>query len=175
VSYDRRLKIDVRRERPGDEAAVRRVEIDAFGRPNDADVVDLLRRNRPEGVSLVAIVNDQIAGHVLFEPATIEGVGGTLNGAGLGPLAVLPAYQRQGAGSALVRYGLEEMCTAGHPYVIPIGHPRYYPRFGFLSPAPYGACYEPDHGQAFMIFVIDENAVRAHPGVARERPEFASC
>lgn len=169
------MSIEVRRERPGDEAAVRRVETEAFGRPNEADVVDLLRAKCPEGVSLVAEVSGEIVGHILFEPAIIEGDQGTLAGVGLGPLAVLPAYQRRGVGSALVRAGIAETRAAGHPYVIIIGHPWYYPRFGFTSPAPYGVRYKPDHGEAFMILVFDEHAVRAHPGVARERPEFAGC
>jgi putative acetyltransferase len=175
VSSGAVLKIEIRRERPGDEAGVRRVEVEAFGRTAEADVVDLLRVTCPEGVSLVAVVAGEIVGHLLFEPATIEGECGTLAGAGLGPLAVLPAYQRQGVGSALVRAGLAEMRTAGHPYVVIIGHPWYYPRFGFVAPAPYGVRYEPDHGEAFMIVVFDEAAVRSHPGVARQRPEFAGC
>ncbi len=168
-------RIEVRRERHGDQAAVRRVEVEAFGRSNEADVVDLLRRNCPEGVSLVAKVSGEIVGHILFEPAGIEGDHGTLIGVGLGPLAVLPAWQRRGVGSALVRAGIDEMRAAGHPFIIIIGHPWYYPRFGFTSPAPYGVRYEPDHGEAFMILVFDEAAVRAHPGVARERAEFAAC
>jgi putative acetyltransferase len=167
VSQGDGFYIKIRRERPGDEAAVRRVEVEAFGRALEADMVDRLRETSADGVSLVAEVAGEIVGHILFEPARIESERGCLAGAGLGPLAVLPAFQRQGIGSALMRAGLEEMRRRGQPYIMLVGHPTYYPRFGFRPGAEFGVRFDPDLGDVFMLYAIDEENLRAHPGVAR--------
>lgn len=99
-------EITVRNERAGDEPLVYEVNCRAFERKEEAEVVEALRRSCPEGVSLVAEVDGTLVGHILFTPATIEGEGTRVVGAGLAPLAVLPASQGRGIGSALVRAGL---------------------------------------------------------------------
>ena len=167
----------VRREQPGDEAQIYNVNLRAFGRVAEPEVVDMLRKTCPEGVSLVAEEGGRIVGHILFTPAVIEGDGRSVIGAGLAPLAVVPEFQRQGVGSALVEAGLEEMKRAGQPFVVLVGHPNYYPRFGFVRASQYGirSEYEEVPDEASMIIVFDEGKLQGITGVAHERPEFAAA
>jgi putative acetyltransferase len=165
----------VRRERQGDEAQIYEVNYQAFGRKEEAEVVNALRDSCSEGISLVAEEEGRVVGHILFTPTIIEGEGNCLLGTGLAPLAVLPKYQGKGIGSALVRAGLDEMRMAGEPFVVVVGHPGFYPRFGFERASKYGIQCEygevPD--EAFMIIVFDERRMQGVKGVAKERPEFA--
>jgi putative acetyltransferase len=93
----------IRKEQPGDERQVHEVNVLAFEREAEAEVVDLLRKNCPEGVSLVAEEDRRVVGHILFTPAILEGEDKQVIGTGLAPMAVLPEYQGKGIGSALVR------------------------------------------------------------------------
>lgn len=99
----------VRPESPGDRAAIRRVHERAFGRPNEAVLVDALRDAGAHVVSLVAEDDGLVAGHVLFSLVTVGDVGGL----GLGPMAVVLERQRLGLGSLLVRHGLAECRPPG--------------------------------------------------------------
>jgi putative acetyltransferase len=165
----------IRKERPGDESQVHQVNALAFEREAEAEVVDLLRKNCPEGTSLVAEEDGRIVGHILFTPAIIEGEGQQVLGAGLAPMAVLPEYQGKGIGSALVRAGLEAMKQAGQPFVVVLGHPWFYPKLGFEKASKYGIrCeYKGAPDEAFMVVVFD--AEKVIPGLAHERPEFAAA
>ena len=169
--------ITVRREQAGDEAQIRMVNMRAFGQTAEADIVDTLRKSCPAAVSLVAVYEDNIVGHILFTPAVIEGQDCRVQGMGLAPMAVLPEFQRQGIGSRLVKAGLQEMRSAHQPYVIVLGHPDYYPRFGFLRASQHGIVSEyqgvPD--EAFMILILNETALKGISGVAKYRPEFSTA
>ena len=167
----------IRREQPGDEAQIYDVNLSAFGRVAESEVVDILRQTCPEGVSLVAGEGSRVVGHILFTPAVIEGKDCRVIGAGLAPLAVAPEYQGQGIGSALVEAGLEGMKGAGQPFVVLVGHPDYYPRFGFVRASQYGirSEYEEVPDEASMIIVFDEEKLQGITGVAHERPEFAAA
>ncbi len=169
--------IAIRREHIGDEEQIRIVNTRAFGRTAEADVVDTLRESCPESLSLVAMREGQVVGHILFTPAVVESGGQVGQGMGLGPLAVLPEFQRQGIGSDLVQAGVTEMKVARHPFVLLVGHPGYYPRFGFVRAPRYGIVSEyanvPD--EAFMILVLDEVAMEGMSGVAKFRSEFAAA
>lgn len=162
--------IEIRAELPGDVDAVRRVNTEAFGRRDEAALVDALRERCPERVSLVAVDGEDIVGHILFTPATI----GTVRGMGLAPMAVLPDRQRDGIGSKLVRAGLVELAERQCPFVIVLGHADYYPRFGFERASTHGIHCEWDvPDEAFMVLVIDEAAMSGVSGLARYRPEFS--
>jgi putative acetyltransferase len=167
----------IREELPEDAPAVRRVIEAAFGRREEADVVDELRRACPGLLSLVAVREGQVVGHILFSPATIEGPHGPVRGMGLAPLAVLPEVQGTGAGSRLVRSGLSLLRARPCPFVIVLGHPGYYPRFGFEPASRHGIQSQwpgvPD--DAFLIAVLDRIEMRGVSGVARYRDEFDSA
>jgi putative acetyltransferase len=118
--------ITVREERPEDRDAVRRVEEAAFGRPDEADIVDALRGDPAWALSLVAEVDGEVAGHLLFSRGDRAMM--------LGPLAVEPSHQRSGVGAALMVAGLERI----HEPIVLLGHPDYYTRFGFRPAGPDG-------------------------------------
>ncbi len=185
----------VREEIPEDIEAIRKVNLEAFGRAAEADIVDRLRDSCEDLLSLVAIHEGDVAGHILFSPAAIDGdvVGltrirtrngdhpwlstaekdGGVVGMGLGPVAVLPDLQRQGIGSLLVRAGIDALRKRSCPFIILLGHPEYYPRFGFERASLYGIRSQlevPD--DAFMILVLDRPAMAKASGVARYRSEF---
>lgn len=165
----------IRRETPEDANPVRRVNELAFGRPNEAGLVDALRGS-VDAVSLVAVVGDDVVGHVLFTSVRIvDGNQRTTVAIGLGPLAVLPEHQRRGIGSALVRAGLDACRRLGHAVVVVLGHPAYYQRFGFVPARPKGIQYE--HvvpSEAFQVMELRTGAVARSGGVVRYRPEFAA-
>ena len=175
TSCDKAMAI-IREERPNDRAAVRDVNIRAFGQLVEADLVDTLRERAGRFLSLVAIKDDHVVGHILFTPVMITGEDMIVEGMGLAPMAVLPGYQRQGIGSELVRAGIARLATTACPFVIVLGHPSYYPRFGFEPASRHGIRSEwevPD--EAFMILVLDPARMRAVFGVARYRPEFSAA
>jgi putative acetyltransferase len=164
----------IREEQSEDIPAIREVNKRAFGQSQEADLVDELRRNCNDLLSLVAIKQNQVVGHILFSPATIEGQERTLQGMGLAPMAVLPKYQRQGIGAELTRTGITRLESKGCPFVIVLGYSSYYPRFGFEPASHHRIRSEwevPD--DAFMILVLNESEMEGISGVARYRPEFA--
>jgi putative acetyltransferase len=164
----------IRVERPEDVVGIHRVNELAFARLEEADVVDRLRQARIPFLSLVAEDGGAIVGHVLFTPAIVEREGLRVAGMGLAPLAVVPGRQRQGIGTLLVERGLGLLREDGCPFVIVLGHPEYYPRFGFERASRHGLTCQwkdvPD--EAFMVLVFDPNALRDVSGVARYRDEF---
>jgi len=163
----------VREERPEDRAAVRRVNEQAFGRAAEADLVDALRAHGKAVFSLVAVEGDQVIGHILFSPATIESDGKIFPALGLAPMAVLPERQKCGIGSLLVKTSLDECRRAGHECVVVLGHPEYYPRFGFAPASQYGIRCEYDvPDEVFMALELREGALQGRAGTAKYQPEF---
>jgi putative acetyltransferase len=165
------MQAEIRDERPDDVEAIRAVNRRAFGQNQEADLVDALRSAGAVLVSLVAIVNELVVGHILYSPASIAGV----RGAALGPMSVLPEYQRQGIGSKLVQAGNRALEAAGCPFIIVVGHPEFYPRFGFAPANARGITCEwnvPD--DVFMIAVLDEAQMADVSGLATYRREFAT-
>jgi len=168
--------IAIRREEPQDVKGIREVNLLAFGQPQEADVVDKLRQNCPDLLSLVAVLDNRVVGHILFSPTAIQSKDGVLHGMGLAPMGVLPGYQRQGIGSDLVRMGITELKNGRCLFVIVLGHAEYYPRFGFERASAHGIRSEWDvPDEAFMILVLDEPEMRGISGVARYQPEFAEA
>ena len=163
----------IRLERSDDAAAVRRLNERAFDQPVEANLVDRLRRDCDAALSLVADDNE-VVGHILFTPVVVESAGRRVVGMGLAPMAVAPDRQRQGIGSTLVRQGLEMLRARGCPFVVVVGHPEYYPRFGFQPASASGlTCqWEGVPDEAFMALIMDDKAMRGVAGVARYRPEF---
>jgi len=163
----------IRLEKPEDIPAIRIVNERAFGRPAEADLVDALRRNGKASISLVAVDDGSIVGHIYFSPVTIQSKGTELMGAGLAPLAVIPERQNQRIGSMLVEQGLRLCREDGHPYVVVLGHPNYYPRFGFVPAGRFGIKSEYDVAdEVFMVMELREGALRGCAGVVKYQPEF---
>lgn len=133
----------IRPETPADYAGIARVNALAFAdSPLVYTIVDL-HRHRPRfdpELSLVAENEGEIVGHVLFSPQTIRLMGQDVDAVNLSPLAVAPGYQRQGVGAALVREGHRVAREKGYPFSFLVGHPPYYPRFGYLTYA-YGGSW----------------------------------
>ena len=163
----------IRHEEPGDRVAVRRVNEAAFGGSGEANAIDALRERGQLVLSLVAVQDQQVVGHLLFTPAIIEAPDRVWPALGLAPLAVLPEYQRLGIGTALMKHGLEECRQSGYERVIVLGHVAYYPRFGFEPAHRYGISNEFGvTGDAFMVLELHPGALRGVSGVARYQPEW---
>lgn len=164
----------IRPEMPGDAAAIRRVNEEAFGGTDEADIIEKLRSRQAFTLSLVATRAGVVVGHILFSPVNIESENLSFTAVGLGPMAVLPDYQRQGIGSKLVRAGLEECRLSGQDIVVVLGYPEYYPRFGFVTAMPKGIACEYDvPEEAFMILELIEGALDGRSGTVKYQPEFS--
>ena len=134
-----------------------------------------MRRRNAFTLSLVALLADEVVGHILFTPVKIQSADSSFEALGLGPMAVLPHYQRKGIGSRLVQAGLEECRRAGHEIVVVLGYPEYYPRFGFLSANRFGIRYEEEvPEEAFMLVDLRKGALAGRSGIVSYQPEFGS-
>ncbi|HST20226.1 MAG TPA: N-acetyltransferase [Blastocatellia bacterium] len=163
----------VRNEKPEDIAAIHKVNEKAFGQPAEANLVDALRANGKVTLSLVAVQDDRVVGHILFSPVTIESDKESLAAVGLAPMSVLPEFQNQGIGSRLVRAGLDECRKALHDSVVVLGHPEFYPRFGFTPASRYGIKSEYDvRDEVFMIMELRKGALVGRSGTVKYQPEF---
>ncbi len=165
--------LEVRLEVEQDAGAVRVVHEHAFGRPNEARVVELLRAEARPYLGLVAVEAGQVMGHIAFSPATLESDGASTAIMALGPMAVHPDRQRRGLGSALVREGLAACRRMGHAVVAVLGHPEFYPRFGFVPAAPLGVtCEYPAAEVAFMIAELTAGSLKGRRGTVYYDPAF---
>ncbi len=169
--------IPIRKETPQDIQGIRDVNERAFAQSTEADLVDRLRQTCPNAVSLVAAINNKVIGHILFTPVTIETKDKIITGMGLAPMAVLPEFQRRGIGSNLVKAGIAEMERRQEPFILVVGHPEYYPRFGFVPASRYSILSEYDNvpDEAFMILVLQEDTLQGISGIAKYRPEFRTA
>lgn len=164
--------IIVRAEVTEDLDTVHRVNELAFGQRNEADLVDALRANARPYISLVAAADEQVVGHIFFSPVTIESAD-SFGAMGLAPMAVLPEYQNQGIGSQLVREGLKECQRLGQDVVVVLGHPGFYPRFGFMPASLKGLRSDYDVADdVFMVTELSEGALRGRRGLVKYHPAF---
>jgi putative acetyltransferase len=166
-------RVQIRREAPADAAAVREVLVAAFPTEAEARLVEALRDAAPPSVSLVADEAGRVVGHVLFTPVEIRGAEPAAGAFGLAPLAVRPERQRHGLGSELVRAGLAACRGVGARAVVVLGHPTYYPRFGFAPAWAAGLYYRvPGPNPSFMVLELLPAALRGHTGEVRYHPAF---
>jgi putative acetyltransferase len=143
----------------------------AFGSHDEADLVDELRIEGVVLVALVAEIQQQIVGHILFSRMSIETTDGSVPATALAPMAVLPEHQRQGIGGRLVRYGLHLLRERGEQIVIVVGHPNYYPRFGFSSETAR-SLESPFPQDAFMAMELSPGALEGVRGRVRYPAAF---
>jgi putative acetyltransferase len=163
--------LQLRLETASDHETVCRVERDAFDSENEARLVDALRSRGKVLLSMVAEFDGEIVAHVLFTPMTVESGDSSHAAVCLGPLAVAPAHQRQGIGGALLQAGLAELRSAGHSAVFLLGHPEYYPRFGFRPARNFDVHYQDDR-DSFMALELQPGALTAISGTATFALEF---
>ncbi len=165
--------ISIRHEKPEDIPLVYSIIERTFKRDAEAKLADKLRRACSDHLSLVADDNGTIVGHIMFTPVRIEN-DTVIQGMGLAPMAVLPSRQRRGIGMLLIKTGLQILAGKGCPFVIVLGHPDYYPRFGFQPASRFNIKSQWDDvpDEAFMILVMDEKAMHTISGIASFREEF---
>ena len=167
--------MDIRSENERDQSAVRIVNTSAFETHAEADLVDKLREQAKPVVSLVAEEADAVVGHIMFTPVSITGRP-DLKVMGLAPMAVAPEYQRTGIGSALVRAGVEQCQQLGFGAVVVLGHPEYYPRFGFEPAVGFGiGCEYEVPEEAFMAVELEPDYLRGLSGVVKYHEAFGDA
>ena len=165
--------LTIRPEFPEDQVSIHYVNQNAFGRNQEADLVDKLRKRGLLTVSLVAVLDNTIIGHIAFSPVEIASDKSSFGALTLAPVAVLPAHQNKGIGSQLVIAGLDKCRRLGHEIIVLAGHPNYYPRFGFVGAYAKGIECEfgvPD--EAWMIAELKQGALAGRQGKVRFQPEF---
>lgn len=165
---------EIRPELPGDIAQIHAVQSAAFETDGEARLVAALRQACPELISLVALLDGSVVGHILFSPVTLEGAIPEPRVMGLAPVAVLPDFQRQGIGEQLCRAGLDACRDAHWEGAVVLGHADYYPRFGFVPSVQFGfkSTY-PVPDDVFMALEIAPGAFRGCTGaVARYHSVF---
>ncbi|MBM3150673.1 MAG: HAD-IA family hydrolase [Chloroflexi bacterium] len=165
--------LEIRPERPGDLPGIRRVNREAFGRRNEAQAVDLIRQGGHASLSLAAALDGRVVGHILFTPVALEPARPGLRLLGIGPVAVRPGYQRTGVGSRLVRAGTRLARRQGVDALVLVGHPEYYPRFGFSPARAFGLEGDYGNGDHFMALELRPGALGGAAGKVHFRPELS--
>jgi putative acetyltransferase len=164
--------IEIRSERPEDYPEVREVNERAFGGVAEAMLVEMLRAASRAVVSLVAVDQNRVVGHVLFSPVTVAEAPENFSGVGLAPMSVLPEFQNRGIGSRLVREGLEVCRQRGYEVVVVLGHIAYYPRFGFVRAKDCGLDNEYNAVDSFMVMELRKGVLDRIHGLVKYAPEF---
>jgi len=169
----------IRVEEPSDSAAIRELTVEAFrqtefGHNGEADLIDAIRVAHNSAISLVAVHEGMVIGHLLSSPALLETNEEVINGMAIGPISVLPDWQRKRVGSALIGELLVIAKKRGNAFVAVAGHPTYYPRFGFrvLSDVGVRHCFNGMPDEYFFIqFLVPIDSSKTE-GVLRYCAEF---
>jgi putative acetyltransferase len=165
------LDFVIRPERPADVDAVHAVVAAAFERADEANLVDVLRREADPYVAFVAAAEGLVVGHIALTPIGIDGAGP--RAMGLAPVSVEPNVQSRGIGSALVRHGLKACAADGVGLVFVLGHPEYYPRFGFRPASEAGFHYRTtEFDPAFFVLELTPGAAAGRGGWVRYHRAF---
>ena len=173
MTIDTPSPVHIRLEKLADREAVHALNFSAFGGPGEAKLVDALRNRAAPIVSLVAEDGRAIVGHIFFSPVTLT-CHPDLNIMGLAPMAVAPDRQRRGVGTALVNAGLQECQKLDCGAVVVLGHPEYYPRFGFAPAAAFGIACEYDvPSEAFMALELSPGYLQDARGTIKYHQAFS--
>lgn len=169
------MNLKIRQEKVSDYEQVTKVHDLAFEQVNEGQLVSQIRFLPdfiPE-LSLVAEHKGQIIGHILFSKAEIRKDGQVAEILCLAPLAVLPSFQNQNVGTALVKEGLSLAKALGFSSVTVLGHPNYYPRFGF-KPASLWKIFAPFEvaDEVFMVLELEEGALKGVSGIVHYAAPF---
>ncbi|MGJ0489872.1 GNAT family N-acetyltransferase [Methylobacter sp.] len=166
--------MQIRHENKKDAASIQAVNKAAFESAAEAGLVDALREQAHPVISLVADDGGVIVGHILFSPVALLGHP-ELKIMGLAPMAVSPAHQRKGTGSALVRAGLEACRKLGFRAVVVLGHPEFYPRFGFLPSTRFDIdCEYEVPEDVFMVMELQPGYLAGATGTIKYHAAFSN-
>jgi putative acetyltransferase len=166
------VELRIRAEHPGDERPIHDLLVGAFPADQEALLVSRLRENGSLTAAFVGIAQERVIGYIAFSPVTIDAQAVTVKGAGLAPLAVHPEFQRRGIGARLVRAGIAACEQSASAFVVVLGEPGYYARFGFRKASLFGVDNIYGVDAPFMILELQPGAVK--PGLANYGPEFAA-
>ncbi|MGV3488941.1 MAG: GNAT family N-acetyltransferase [Tuberibacillus sp.] len=167
----------IRAEKREDIDPISEVHTLAFERVNEAKLVEAIRSSEyfiPE-LSLAAVsgASNEVIGHIMFSEISIKTEEGLLPTIGLSPMAVHPEYQNRGIGSALVREGLKRCKEKGFEHVFVLGHPHFYPKFGFEPSNPKGIRPPfPVPDEVFMVCELKEGSLAPIFGTVEYPPAF---
>ena len=168
------MVMTVRMEEPADQSAIFHLHLDAFETAAEANLVNRLRSQAANCLSLVAVTPDRLLGHLLLSPVTLEGHA-ELSLMGLAPMAVTPGQQRRGIGGALINAGLDACRVRRIAAVVVLGHPAYYPKFGFVPAVGFGIdCDYQVPSDAFMLQELQPGALAGRQGRIHYHPAFAA-
>jgi HAD superfamily hydrolase (TIGR01509 family) len=162
----------IREEKAADARGIRQVEEAAFPTPTEASLVDLIRSRGKTALSLVAVLDGRIVGHEMFTPVSLQPPQPAWRALGLGPIAILPEFQRGGIGSRLMRSGLEHCRRLGYGGVVLLGDPAFYSRFGFEPARSLGFSNDYTAGDEFQVLEIQPGALVGYSGRVKYIPEF---
>ena len=164
--------ITIHKETDSHRSIIRKINESAFGKLEESNLIESLRTNGKIDISFVAKVNDQVVGHILFSPVFIENTECPKRGSALGPVAVLPEFQKKEVGSALINESLKQCKNIGIDYVILLGHKTYYPRFGFKPLKNYGLTSTYGNGEHIMVHELTKGSLNFLSGKICYQPEF---
>lgn len=163
----------IREEQAEDIERIRCINSEAFDTEAEAKLVDTLRQSGIPLISLVAEKDGELVGHILFTPVSIDDNKAMPSIAGLAPMAVLPSWQKKGIGSKLVEEGIKYCRQSGYSAVVVLGHPEYYPRFGFVPSVRYGIKSEYDvPDNVFMVKELKKDALANCRGIIKYHKAF---
>ncbi len=166
------MTLEIRSEEDKDFKTVWSLNRAAFDAEDEANLVDVLRDGNYVDVSLVAEEDSEVVGHILFSRITIVTEAQTVDALSLAPMAILPSHQRQGIGSNLVEAGLEACRVQSRKIIVVLGHPEFYPRFGFSAElaqpleSPFGS------SAAWMAMELVPGALEGVMGKVEYPPPF---
>ncbi len=159
--------ITIRSEEPADVEVIHSIHKSAFPTEAEARLVDRLREERKLALSLIAEVEKGVVGHVAFSPVSVDPQSPAKRGLGLGPVAVQPEWQRKGIGEQLIMRGIEDCRREGYSYMVVLGEPEYYGRFGFRRASMFGLANEYGVDDPFMVLELRLGGLPKLPGVVK--------
>ncbi len=158
--------MNIREEQSSDIEKIWKVNAEAFETEAEANLVNALRSGGCTYISLVAEIENSVVGHILFTPVELTGNENKLKILGLAPMAVLSEHQNKKIGSKLMEAGLAHCQSLGYDAVVVLGHPNYYPKFGFEPSVKSGIKSEYDvPDEVFMLLELVPESLKDHAGV----------
>ncbi len=167
--------MSIRREKPADIEKIWNINAETFETDAEANLVNALRSIEIPFLSLVYEENYDLVGHILFTPVELVGNTSVVRVMGLAPMAVVPSFQKKGIGSSLVKAGIQECISEGYDAIVVLGHPNYYPKFGFVPSIKYGIKSEyevPD--EVFMVLELKKNSLKRIKGTVKYHTAFSN-